>query len=87
VRIKVFSHALWHAVGFFYENVFRFYMHKDTVLFPPRHVFMDKNVGKNDKLHRHGDGGMDNKPGAYIPTTAHSSLIIRARVRERERHQ
>ena len=48
---------------------------------------MDKNVGKNDKRHRHGDGGMDNKPGACIPTTAHSSLIIRARVRERERHQ
>jgi hypothetical protein len=87
VRIKVFSHAQWHAVGFFYENVFRFYMHKDTVLFPPRHVFMDKNVGKNDKRYQHGDGGMDNKPGACIPTTAHSSLIIRARVRERERHQ
>ncbi|KDR52702.1 hypothetical protein HMPREF1991_01280 [Hoylesella loescheii DSM 19665 = JCM 12249 = ATCC 15930] len=48
---------------------------------------MDKNVGKNDKRYRHGDGGIDNKPGACIPTTAHSSLIIRARVRERERHQ
>ena len=48
---------------------------------------MDKNVGKNDKRYRHGDGGMDNKLGVYIPTTAHSSLIIRARVRERERHQ
>ncbi len=71
----------------FMKNVFRFYMHKDTVLFPPRHVFMDKNVGKNDKRHQHGDGGMDNKPDAYIPTTAHSSLLIRARVRERERHQ
>jgi hypothetical protein len=59
-------------------------MHKDTVLFPPRHVFMDKNVGKNDKRYRHGDGGMDNKPGACIPTTAHSSLIIRARTRERK---
>ena len=58
-------------------------MHKDTVLFPPHHVFMDKNVVKNDRQYRHGRGGMDKKLCASTATMGHSSLIIRARVRER----